>query len=141
MNARSGKWLSLVALALSLESCSRRAPKSTQLANGDRIFQSYGKYNEAILQYRSAIQRDPKLAKAHFQLAKAYLATRGLQAAFKEVQTTVDLDPGNVEAQLQYASMLLMAKKYDDAQTVVAKTPCGRSQEMPGHALWASGWR
>ena len=59
--------------------------------------------------------------RTHFQLAKAYIATHHLQAAFKEVQTTVDLDPGNVEAQLQYASMLLIGKNYDEAQAVVAK--------------------
>ena len=132
MNARSSKWLSLVALALSLAACSKSPQR--YMASGDEYFKA-GKYNEAILQYRNAIQRDPKLAKAHFQLAKAYLATQSFQAAFKELQTTVDLDPGNVEAQLQYASMLLAAKKYDDAKAVVAKVLAADPKNARAHAL------
>jgi len=132
MNSRTCKWVKLIWLGLLLTGCSKSPQK--YLASGDKYFNA-GKYSEAVLQYRNAVERDPKLAKAHFQLAKAYLGTGNAQQAFKELQTTVDLDPANVEAQLQYASMLLMAKKYDDAQAVVAKVLAAHPNNARAHAL------
>jgi tetratricopeptide (TPR) repeat protein len=132
MNVRIGKSLCLASLALSLTACSKSPQR--YLASGDEYFKA-GKYKEAILQYRNAVQRDPKLAKAHFQLAKAYAATQVPDEAFKELQTTVDLDPGNVEAQLQYASVLLAAKKYDDLQAVLAKLLAAEPNNAKAHAL------
>jgi len=118
MYVNTGKCLSLVALMLAVSGCSRSPQK--YLASGDTYFKA-GKYSEAVLQYRNAVERDPKLAKAHFQLAEAYLAMGNSQAAFKELQSTIDLDPGNVQAQTQYASMLLMTRNYDDAKSRVDK--------------------
>ena len=132
MNIRSGKWVCVAALALSLTSCSRNPEK--YLASGDKYFKA-GKYKEAILQYRNAVQLNPKLAKAHYQLAQAFLATQSLQAANKELQWTVDLEPGNAEAQLQFAYTLLAAKKYDDAKAAAQKVLAANPNNAPAHAI------
>ena len=139
MIPRSGEWVFWVALALSLAACSRSPGK--YLASGDKYFKA-GKYNEAILQYRNAVQLNPRLAKAHFQLAQAYVAIQSSQAAYKELQQTVDLDPGNAEAQLEFASMLLGAKKYDDAKTAAQKVLAANPSNARAHAiLWRADWR
>jgi tetratricopeptide (TPR) repeat protein len=114
----SGKWCCVVALALTLLNCSASADK--YLASGDKSFQS-GKYSEAIVYYRNAIQVSPKLARAHYQLARAYLQSKFLQNAYKELQETVTLDPSNSEAQLQFAAVLIAGKKYDEAKAAIAR--------------------
>jgi tetratricopeptide (TPR) repeat protein len=132
MNLRSGKWVCLVGLALSVAGCSRNPEK--YLASGDKYFKA-GKYTEAILQYRNAVQVNPRLGKAHFQLAQAYLAVQALQPAYKELQQTVDVDPGNVEAQLQFAAMLLAAKRFDDAKIAVEKVLAADPNNARAHAI------
>ncbi len=136
MNLPGGKRVCLVALALSLAACSRTPEK--YMASGDKYFKA-GKYNEAILQYRNAVQLNPRLAKAHFQLAEAFLAIQSSQAAYKELQQTVDLDPGNAEAQLQFASMLLGAGKFDDAKTAAQKVLAADPNNALAHAIRGDG--
>ena len=132
MNLRSGKWTCLVALALSLANCSRNPEK--YLVSGDKYFKA-GKYNEAILEYRNAVQLNPRLAKAHFQLAQAFLAMQSFPAAYKELQQTVDIEPGNADAELQFASMLLAAKKYDDAKVAAQKVLAANPNNAQAHAI------
>src|SRR5271155_4511695 len=51
------------------------------------------KYQEAIIQFRNAVQLDPRFAAAHYQLARAYLAVGSTAAAYREFHETVGLDP------------------------------------------------
>src|SRR5579862_2667006 len=87
MNLRDSRSICLVALGLSIGACSRTPEK--YLTSGDSYLKA-GKYNEAILQYRNALELSPKLAKAHLQLARAYLAIQADQQAYKELQQSVD---------------------------------------------------
>jgi cellulose synthase operon protein C len=112
------KWTCLVVLILSVASCSRNPDK--YVASGDKYFKA-GKFNEAAIQYRNAIQINPKLAQAHYQLARAYLELKSFQPAYEELRETVALDPRNSEAQLQLASLLIAGKKYDEGKIAAAK--------------------
>jgi tetratricopeptide (TPR) repeat protein len=55
-------------------SCARNpeAAKRDHMARGDRYFQQE-KYNEAIIEYRSAVQIDPRFGDARYKLGQAYL--------------------------------------------------------------------
>jgi tetratricopeptide (TPR) repeat protein len=131
-NLHSGKWVWMVAWALSIAACSRSPEK--YLASGDKYFKA-GKYDEAILQYRNAVQLNSKLAKAHYQLALAYLAKHSDGNAYKELQQTVDLDPGNTEAQLQFASMLIAGKKFDEARAAAQRVLAADPRNARAHAI------
>ena len=115
---RSAKWIALVLVALYLAACSRNA--ATYMASGDKYFQA-GKYSEAVIQYRNAVQLSPRLAQAHYKLAMALLQAKSLQEAYKELWETVTLDPANPDAQLQFAALSIAAKKYDEAKAAAAK--------------------
>ena len=67
----------LVILALSLVACSADPERAKQeyLASGDRYIQQK-KYSEAIVQYRNALQQDPRFGDARLKLARAYRAAR-----------------------------------------------------------------
>ena len=49
------------------------------------------KYSEAIIQYRNAIQKDPKFGEARQKLADAYVQTGDLQNAGREYLRAADL--------------------------------------------------
>lgn len=70
---KSAHWAGFVLAMLSLAACSR-SPNS-YLASGDK-YSKAGKYNEAVIQYRNAIQIKPKLAQGRPQLVRAYIELR-----------------------------------------------------------------
>ena len=75
------------------------------------------------------LQIDPNQAKAHYGLARAYLASKQAQRAYWELQETVRLDPKNLDARLEYAQFLLLGKKDEleeaikQADEVIAADP------------------
>ncbi len=119
-------------VTLSLAACSRNPNK--YLASGDKYFKDR-KYNEAIIQYRNAVQIDPKLAQAHYDLARAYLQLKFVQPAYIELQETVALDPRNSGAQLQLATLLVAGKKYAEAKAAAANVLAADPNNAAAHAI------
>jgi tetratricopeptide (TPR) repeat protein len=126
------KWTFFVVLILSLASCSRNPDK--YVASGDKYFKA-GRFDEAAIQYRNAVQINPKLAQAHYQLARAYLELKSYQPACEELRETVALDPRNSEAQLQLATLLVAGKKYDESKRAVAEVLAADPNNARAHAI------
>jgi len=111
--------------------------KQKYFESGERYF-SKGKYREAIIQYRNAIEVDGAYSAAHYQLAQSYLKLQDWQHAYSELARTVELQPENYKARLDLANLLafdgkpdhlkaaqdqvdvLMDKKPNDADTHIA---------------------
>ena len=93
------------------------------------------KPNEAAIEFKNALQIDPNHAPAHFGLAKAYLAQRDVRKAYWELQETVRLDGGNLEARIALAQFLLLGgeeefnRAIEQAEAVLAREP-GRWQAV-----------
>jgi tetratricopeptide (TPR) repeat protein len=97
-------WLSVGALA----GCQDDAARLVEhMARAEKQLED-GKPNEAVIEYKNALQIAPNDADAHFGLAKAYLATRDVGKAYWELQETVRLDPENLDARLAFAQFLLL---------------------------------
>ena len=98
--------------------CSKDPQKQSRefVASGDR-YTAEKKYKEAVLEYRNAVQADPKSGEARLKLAGAYLKVQDAPNALRETIRAADLLPDNVDAQLQAASFLILAKQYEDART------------------------
>jgi tetratricopeptide (TPR) repeat protein len=86
------------------------------IKSGDRYFDQK-KYSEAALQYRNAVQQDPKSGDAHLKLAKTFEATGDLDGAGREFIRAGDAMPANIEAQTRAAQYLLLSRHYEDART------------------------
>src|SRR6185295_9118343 len=59
------------------------------------------KYSEAIIQYRNAIQKDPRFGEARLKLAEAYAASGDAPNAFREYLRAADLMPTNMDLQIK----------------------------------------
>src|SRR5262245_29520578 len=79
-------------------------------------FLAESKLNEAMIQLRTAIQLNPQLPEAHYNLALVYLAMGALSEANQELAKTVSLQPGNMPAQLKYGNLQLLDGKPDEAR-------------------------
>src|SRR5690242_3496591 len=87
----------------------QRALKQLAIARKDA---KDGKNSQAIIEYRKALESDPKLAIAHFELGQLYLGNKDLLSGFRQVSMAVQLDGSNVEARMLLGNMFLAGQKY-----------------------------
>jgi tetratricopeptide (TPR) repeat protein len=109
-----GIWL------LSFSACSRNpdARKQKYLDSGNRYF-AQGKYHEAAIEFLNAIKIDPQFAKAHYLLAETSIRLGAWPDAYRELRRTVEIDPGNIDAQIELGNLLIAAHSFAQAQAVV----------------------
>src|SRR5688572_24190290 len=89
--------------------------KQEYLASGN-AYAADKKIDEAIIQYRSAIQQDPRFGEARKQLAVAYIAKGDGMNALREAVRAADLLPTDIDAQLQATNLLLLAGRFEEAR-------------------------
>jgi tetratricopeptide (TPR) repeat protein len=79
-----------VLIAMALTSCSRTA--ASYVAKGNK-FAAQGKYDDAIIQYRNAVQKDPKYADAYYRAGLVDLHQRKFASAYDSLRRAVELEP------------------------------------------------
>ena len=103
-------WIRLVfgaaAIAVAISGCSRSA--QSHLDRGD-AYLAAGKIDAAVLEFRSAVDKDPMAAPARLKLAEAYVRQGNHAGAVAESVRAADLLPKDADAQLKAGGMLLMA--------------------------------
>ena len=83
------------------------------LEAGNRFFEAH-KYEDAAINYRNAIQKNPNLAEAYYGLGKTFLAQGKAREAYAAFGRTVELAPQNMDAQRQLANLALAAYLSDN---------------------------
>ncbi|MBZ5625336.1 MAG: tetratricopeptide repeat protein [Acidobacteriia bacterium] len=108
--------------------------KLSYLKDGERYVKS-GKYQEAVIQFRNALEIDPRFAAAHYELGRAYLALKNPDSAYRELTEAVTLDPANSDAQIQLATLLLGRRQLDQAQSLAQKVLAAEPGNARAHAI------
>lgn len=130
--------VALAALTLVAAGCSKdpNVAKQEHFESGER-YAAEGKYGEAIIEYRNAVQLDPQFGRARYRLADAYSQTGDLQAAFGEYVRAADLldEP---EVQLRAGNFLLLAGRHEDAKARAERVLAGEPQNAAAHVLRAN---
>lgn len=103
--------LSLLVLA----ACQDDAAKLAEHISRGEAYSEEGKLNEAIIEFKSALQIDPNHADAHFQLAHAFLKHQKPREGFWELRETVRLAPDNHEAVLEFSQLAVIAGEAEEA--------------------------
>jgi putative PEP-CTERM system TPR-repeat lipoprotein len=122
------RWAVVLALSSAVASagCSKdpNIAKREFVQSGD-TYVAQQKYAEAIIQYRNAVQQDPRFGEARLKLAEAYAHTGNVVNAAREYVRAADLLPDDPTAQLKAGNMLLILRQFPDAQ--------GRADKVLAH--------
>src|SRR5262245_53624235 len=109
-----GRALSFVAVLAVASACGKTSPDEP-LAKGNAYFEK-GLLNEAIVEYRTAVQADQMRGDLHLKLAEALAKNGDFAAAKREYIRAADLLPTHVAAQIKAGQFLLISRQFDDAQ-------------------------
>src|SRR5687767_11229872 len=116
---RSRTVLTLCAMCvavLAASACSDPETAKRQYLESGKKYAAEGKYQEAVVQYRNALKRDPLFGEARWKLAEAYVGAQNPQRAMVEYIRAADLLPQNTDVQLKAGTYLLLARRFDDAK-------------------------
>jgi tetratricopeptide (TPR) repeat protein len=130
----------LILLALSsLVGCSRnpQARRDKFLQSGNRYFDQ-GKYAEATIEFRNAVQADPNSSDAHERLATAYTKTGNWDGAVTELERTVMLQPTNTRAQLNLGNILFAGQDLERAGQISLAMLQKDPNNADAHSLMAN---
>ena len=75
-------------------------------------------YPAAIIEYRRAVQADPRMGPARFQLAQAYALTGDGPNALRQYAQAAELMPENDEAQIKAGHFMLLASQFTEGRSV-----------------------
>src|SRR5258708_1262134 len=108
----------LTALSLIvLTGCSRNpaAVRDRNIHAGQKYFDQH-KYDEASLEFRRALQADPRSADAEYRLGLSYIQLRRWAEAYRAFDQAVAIDPANMNARVQLAELDLASNRLQEAQ-------------------------
>src|SRR5262245_48815095 len=110
--------LSVMALLAGLSACtSDPATLKAQYLERGTKYLNENKYNEAILEFRNALQIDGNYAPALHALGRAYRGKSWSLDALRVLQRLVDLTPDDLAARADLAETYIDLEAWDDAQT------------------------
>ena len=110
---RVGMTLGAAVLAATLAGCSRSA--QSYMERGDAAMEK-GDVAAAVLEYRNAVQKDELLGPARLKLAEAYMKQGNGAGALAEYVRAADLLPNDVDTQVKAATLLGLARRFEDAR-------------------------
>ena len=128
--------LCIVPLGLACVSCSSDVEKLKRehLQRGDR-FVKENNADAAIIEYRNAVQKDPRFTEAYRKLSAAYLSRGEGLNALRAAATAADLAPDDADVQIEAGRLLLLAGRYTDAKARAEKVLARDAANIQGRLL------
>ena len=110
------KLLASLSLLLIVASCSRdpKAQAQRYVENGNKFFDK-GKFKEASIMYRRALQKDLRFGEAYYRLGLTDLKLANYGDAARMLRRAVELEPANADAATKLADLFLLASTQDTA--------------------------
>lgn len=111
----------ILATLFALGGCTRpdRA-KAQHVSSGEALLKAE-KYQEALLEFRNALQIDDKLAAAQGGSARSFEGLQRFKEAFDELKRTADLDLNNLEARLKLGNYFIACARRSAEAVVEAQ--------------------
>ena len=110
----------LVAAVLTAACADVEARKRQHFDNGSQYL-ARKQYQEAIVEFRNAVQQDERFGEARFKLAEAYVGAGTPELAYGEYIRAADLLPNRSDVQIKASRYLLMARQFQDARTRILR--------------------
>ena len=99
--------------------CSKKSADAHLKSAAD--YEAKKEFASAIVEYRAALQLDPKLGEARIKLGDLYARTSDAQNAYREYVRAADTMPDNIDAQLKAGALLLLGNQFTDAKARAEK--------------------
>jgi len=96
--------------------CSGPEEKKLKFFNKGKALYEKGQMVEAKLEFKNAIQIDPKYADAYYMLGMLELRTGNANSAFGYFKKTAELNPKHLKSQIELGRLLLAGQIIDQAQ-------------------------
>jgi tetratricopeptide (TPR) repeat protein len=132
---RNGPICLVVVCAAFIGACSANPEqvKHAALESGDRFFEQK-RYQEAVVEYRRALQADGMFGEARRQLARTYAQMNERERAGQEYIRAADLLPNDDAVQIMAGQYLIAAGRFEDAraraETVLRRDPRNYEAQM-----------
>ncbi len=104
--------------------------------SGDE-YAAAGKTAEAIIQYRNALEKEPRAGDVRLKLADAYLKEGEVAKGVQEYIRASDVVP-DTTVQLRAGTFLLMARRFDDAKGRAEKVLAAEPKNVEAQVLLAN---
>ncbi len=103
-------------------SCSRdpKAQRDSHFQKGETYFKD-GKLSEAAVEFRTALQYDPRMGVAYSRLGEIAEKREDGSGAYQAYIRAADLMPTDIAAQIRAANYLMAARQFEDARTTALK--------------------
>ncbi|MEO8680117.1 MAG: tetratricopeptide repeat protein [Vicinamibacterales bacterium] len=126
-------------VAVSLTACNKdpQAAARQHVEKGNKQM-AHEQFPEAIIEYRRAVQSDPRLGEARIKLATAYASVGDAPNALKEYARAADLMPDDAEPQLKAGNYMLLTGQYQDAQSVAKRMLERNDKNIEAQILFAN---
>src|SRR5579862_7149165 len=136
----------ILAALLTLVSCSRdpNVAKKRYLENGNKYF-AKGKYKEASIMYRNALQKDQRYGMAYYKLAQTDLKLGRIPNALGELRRAIELIPKNqpehLDSEVHLAEIYLAFTRESqylaEAESITKELLQRDPNSLDGHRLTA----
>jgi tetratricopeptide (TPR) repeat protein len=138
VTARLGAFV-LIAAGVASSGCTREPQqiKATAL-NRANAYLAQNRLPEAIIEYRNAVQVDPRDGDARLQLADAYLRRGELRLAAEEYVRAADLLVDRADVQRRAGNLLLLNARFDDARLRAEKALALKPNDVDAQILLAN---
>jgi tetratricopeptide (TPR) repeat protein len=95
--------LSIVLISAFVLCCGGPEEKKMKFFNKGKALYEQGDYVKALLEFKNAVQIDPKFADGYYMLGMVQLKKGNWKKAYGRFAKAVDLDPDNLDAQVHLA--------------------------------------
>jgi putative PEP-CTERM system TPR-repeat lipoprotein len=129
----------LVCAAIGWVGACSRDPHAAMLnyAKSGDAYMAAGKTAEAIIEYRNALDKDPRAGDVRIKLADAYLSQGDGGKAIGEYVRAADVLP-DAAVQLKTGKLLLVARRFDDARVRAEKALAAEPKNVEAQILLAN---
>jgi cellulose synthase operon protein C len=126
----------LAVVAIGISACSKDVEKAKReyMERGDRYMQDRN-VEAAIIEYRNALQQDPRFGDGYRKLAAAYMTVGNGAEAVRAAVTAAELLPDSVDVQIEAGSLLLLAGRFKDAKVLAEKVIAKDQHDVRGRLL------
>ena len=127
MMKRSILLICIILLPAAMVACGSQEEKKMKFFQKGRTLYEQGDYVKARLEFKNALQIDPKFADGYYWMGMIRQQDGNLKQAYGAFAKAAELDPGHLMAHLQLGRMLLLSRNIDQAlkkaELILAKEP------------------